>query len=60
MPTRDINKVDGTLLSRRTELIVCSRCLQTGRKTPIAQIISPRHGPRTLCPTCRATRSMRG
>lgn len=43
------------LLERLSALIVCSCCLRHGLRTPVPQVISPRHRPRTLCPDCRAT-----
>jgi hypothetical protein len=41
------------LLSRLTDLILCSGCLRRGRATPVVQVVSRRHRPRALCPECR-------
>ena len=47
-------RVDLGLLSRLSDLILCSRCLRRGRRTRVAQVISHRHRPRSLCAACRA------
>jgi hypothetical protein len=44
--------IDLGLLSRLTDLLLCSRCLRLGRRTPVPQVVSRRHRPRTLCPAC--------
>lgn len=44
--------VDYRLLSLLSDLVICSRCLQHGRVTPVPQILSNRHTPRTLCTAC--------
>ena len=48
--------VDYRLLSQLSDLLICSRCLQDGRVTPIPQILSHRHTPRTLCGGCTQPR----
>ena len=45
-------KVDYRLLGLMSDLVICSRCLQEGRVTPVPQILSNRHTPRTLCNGC--------
>jgi hypothetical protein len=44
--------VDYRLLGQLSDLVVCSRCLKRGKATPVPQVISPRHTPRTLCASC--------
>lgn len=46
-------KIDLGLLSRLTDLLLCSRCLRQGRRTPVPQVLSRRHRPRSLCSACR-------
>jgi hypothetical protein len=46
--------IDRRFLAFRTDLILCSRCLRAGARTPIPQVISHRHRPVTLCRDCRA------
>lgn len=41
------------LLDRRTNQLLCSNCLAEGRRTPVPQVISIRHRPRSLCASCR-------
>lgn len=47
------------LLARFTGLILCSACLRLGVRTPVPQVISHRHRPRSLCPACRERRDTR-
>ena len=49
-------KVDFRLLGMLSRLVICSRCLQQGRVTPVPQVISPRHTPRSLCGDCAKPR----
>lgn len=53
--------VDYRLLSMLSDLVLCSKCLRAGRSTPVPQILSERHTPRTLCSNCaeRPRRSLR-
>ena len=44
--------VDYRLLGLMSDLVICSRCLQQGRVTPVPQILSNRHTPRTRCRGC--------
>jgi hypothetical protein len=46
--------IDFNLLRRLSHLLLCSACLRFGVRTPVPQVISPRHTPRSLCPACRA------
>jgi hypothetical protein len=50
--------VDSRFLKFLTELILCSRCLRAGTRTPVPtpvpQVLSHRHRPLTLCRACRA------
>ena len=45
-------KVDYRLLGLMSDLVICSRCLQAGRVTPVPQILSNRHKPRSICNDC--------
>ena len=45
-------KVDYRMLGLLSELVICSRCLLEGRVTPVPQILSNRHTPRTRCRSC--------
>jgi hypothetical protein len=45
--------VDRHFLAHLSDLLLCSRCLRHGVRTPIRQVISARHRPRTLCRDCR-------
>jgi len=44
--------VDHGLLSRLSSLLLCSACLRRGVRTPVPQVISRRHRPRSLCAAC--------
>ena len=44
--------VDYRLLSQLSNLVICSRCLRDGKATPVPQVFSHRHTPRTLCASC--------
>jgi hypothetical protein len=46
--------VDRRFLDLVTDLLLCSRCLCRGRRTPVRQPISPRHRPLALCRDCRS------
>lgn len=46
------DKIDYRLLGLLSDLVICSRCLRAGRITPVPQILSNRHTPRTLCGGC--------
>ncbi len=45
-------RVDYRLLNMLSDLVLCSRCLRDGRTTPVPQVLSERHTPRTLCAGC--------
>lgn len=46
------DKVDYRLLGLMSDLVICSSCLRKGRVTPVPQIVSARHTPRSLCAAC--------
>jgi hypothetical protein len=46
------SNVDYRLLGLMSDLVICSSCLKDGRVTPVPQIVSPRHTPRSLCAGC--------
>lgn len=45
-------KVDYRLLGLMSDLVICSGCLRKGKVTPVPQIVSDRHTPRSLCAAC--------
>jgi hypothetical protein len=45
-------KPDYRLLRYSTDLLLCSRCLRSGLRTHIRQLISSHHKPRSLCRRC--------
>ena len=46
------NNVDYRLLGLMSDLVICSSCLRQGKVTPVPQIVSHRHTPRSLCAGC--------
>ena len=50
------NNVDYRLLGLMSDLVICSACLREGRITPVPQIVSHRHTPRSLCGGCATPR----
>ena len=46
------SKVDYRLMHLLSDLVICSRCLRAGRTTPVPQVLSNRHTPRSLCNDC--------
>ncbi len=44
--------VDYRLLGLMSDLVICSSCLRAGKVTPVPQILSERHTPRSLCRAC--------
>lgn len=50
------SNVDYRLLGLMSELVICSACLRAGRVTPVPQIVSHRHTPRSLCAACAPPR----
>ena len=44
--------VDYRLLGLMSDLVICSGCLRKGKVTPVPQIVSHRHTPRSLCAGC--------
>ena len=47
--------VDYSLLDRRSNQLLCSRCLKAGIRRPVVQVISARHRLQSLCRPCRAS-----
>ena len=45
-------KIDYRLLGLMSDLVICSSCLRAGKVTPVPQIVSERHTPRSLCGSC--------
>jgi hypothetical protein len=52
-------KPDYRLMQYATDLLLCSRCLRSGVRTRVQQLISSRHRPRTLCRACREADRLR-
>lgn len=46
------DNVDYRLIGLISDLVICSSCLRHGQVTPVPQIVSHRHTPRTLCGGC--------
>ena len=46
------SNVDYRLIGLMSDLVICSSCLRQGRVTPVPQIVSHRHTPRSLCAGC--------
>jgi hypothetical protein len=44
--------IDYRLLGLMSDLVICSSCLRAGKVTPVPQILSERHTPRSLCGAC--------
>ena len=53
MATAPEENVDYRLLSRLSSLVLCSKCFQRGKVTPVPQLISYTRRPTNLCPSCR-------
>jgi len=47
------DNVDYRLLSRLSSLVLCSKCFQSGKVTPVPQLITTTRRPTNLCPGCR-------
>ncbi|MCH8059148.1 MAG: hypothetical protein IIA11_01685 [Proteobacteria bacterium] len=45
-------KIDYRLLGMLSDLVICSRCFRAGKVTPVPQVLSKRHTPRSLCRSC--------
>jgi hypothetical protein len=54
MATLARDNVSYRLLDRLSNLVICSRCLRSGRVTPVPQVISGRHSLTNECAECRA------
>ena len=50
--SKTASNVDYRLLGFLSDLVICSSCLRAGRITPVPQILSERHTPRSLCRGC--------
>ena len=50
------SNVDYRLLGLMSNLVICSSCLRQGRVTPVQQIVSHRHTPRSRCGDCAKPR----
>ena len=48
------NNVSYRLLNKLSNLVICSRCLRSGKVTPVPQIVSGRHSLTNECADCRA------
>jgi hypothetical protein len=57
---RGRSKIDFSLMERFTDRLLCGRCYRKGRRTPVPQLVSHRHGLLTLCAECRAETDSRG
>ena len=55
MAVQENTNVDYRLLSRLSDLVICSSCLQEGKVTPVPQVISDRHTLTNTCADCRST-----
>jgi hypothetical protein len=55
MKTASTN-VDYRLLGLMSDLVICSCCLRQGKITPVPQIVSHRHTPRSRCASCTKPR----
>lgn len=47
------DNVDYRLLNNLSNLVICSRCLQRGKVTPVPQIIRPERKVTNVCIHCR-------
>lgn len=54
------SNVDYRLLSRLSSLVLCSKCFQKGKVTPVPQLITTTRRPTNLCPSCRTDAIERG
>ncbi len=53
MATLANDNVDYRLLNKLSKVVICSRCLRSGKVTPVPQVISKRHTRCNVCPHCR-------
>ncbi len=54
------DNVDYRLLSRLSSLVLCSKCFQKGKVTPVPQLITYTRRPTNLCPSCRTDAISKG
>ena len=52
-------KLDYRLLQYATDLLLCGRCLRSGVRTRVQQLISSHHRPRSLCRECSEADQLR-
>lgn len=57
MATSIKSNVDYRLLNGLSNLVICSRCLRSGKVTPVPQIITKERTPTNLCVSCRGTQA---
>jgi hypothetical protein len=60
MATTVIEKVDYRLLGKMSKLVICSSCLQSGKVTPVPQIITEQRPLTNKCGECRIQQSGEG
>ena len=60
MATAANDNVDYRLLNRLSSLVLCSKCFQKGKVTPVPQLITATRRPTNLCPACRANAIRKG
>ncbi len=51
------DNVDYRLRRLSSSLVICSRCLRSGKVRPVPQLISKVRAPTNLCPECRLAQS---
>ncbi len=47
------DNVDYRLRRQSSSLVICSRCLRSGKVRPVTQRITTMRAPMNLCPDCR-------
>ena len=60
MANANPDNVDYRLLSRLSSLVLCSKCFQSGKVTPVPQLITTTRRPTNLCPGCGTDATERG
>ena len=60
MASTAADNVDYRLLNRLSNMVICSRCLRSGKITPVPQVISDRHSLTNECTDCRHDSMRRG
>ncbi len=59
MASTEKDNVDYRLLNRLSNIVICSRCLRSGKVTPVPQLISDRQSLTNQCSSCRHERASR-